>query len=120
MLEKFHDSARFFPSKNDLDDFVSLIIVALISSIIDISSSILYFELESVINIVDIVLIILSIEKLFKDNGLIISKCKIFTSDERREQSKMLCGCISFIFACLLEERLDLGIDYFFIDHVLD
>ena len=82
MLKELHYCTRLFSSKNDFDDFVSLIVGTLIVLIIDISSSILNFELKGVIYSIGIVLIELCIEKLLKDDGLIVSKCEVFTSSE--------------------------------------
>lgn len=82
MLEKLRYGARLFSSKGDFDDFISLVIVTLIRNILNLRSSIFYFEFESIINRFCIMWIFLTIEKLAKNDLLIISHYKIITSNK--------------------------------------
>ena len=96
MLEKLDDGTGFFPPKNNFDDFVALVIGTLITHIINFCSPILNFKFEGVIDVIDVVLIKLSVEKLLEDDGLVASQGKILAADEGREESEMFGGHVTF------------------------
>ena len=120
MLEKFHDGARFFPPKNNFDDFVALVIGALISHIIDLGSPILNFKFKRVVDIVDVVLIELGVEKLLEDDGLVAPQGEILAADEGGEEAEVFGGHVAFGWAGLFEEGFYLAFYYLLVYHVFD
>ena len=96
MLEKLNDGAGFFPSEYNFDNFIALVIGTLITHIINFCSTILNFKFEGVVNVIDIVLIELGVEKLLEDDGLIASQGEILTADEGREESEMFGRHVTF------------------------
>ena len=96
MVEKLDDGAGFLPSKYNFDNFVALVIGTLITHIINFCRSILNFKFEGIINVIDVVLIELGVEKLLEDYGLIASQGEILAADEGREESKMFGRHVTF------------------------
>ena len=95
-MEKFHDGAGLFPPKNNFDNFVALVIGALISHIIDFGSPILNFKFKRVVDIVDVVLIELGVEKLLEDDGLVAPQGEILAADEGGEEAEVFGGHVAF------------------------
>ena len=120
MLEKLNDGAGFFPSEYNFDNFIALVIGTLITHIINFCSTILNFKFEGVVNVIDIVLIELGVEKLLEDDGLIASQGEILTADEGREESEMFGRHVTFGWTGFLEERFYLTFYYLLVYHVFD
>ena len=100
MLPELHDGARFFSPKNNFNNLIPLIIVTLIPQILHIRSPVLHFEPESVVNIVDVELIVLRIEKLLENDSLVGSHHEVLSTNEGRKQPQVLCRHVPLGLAC--------------------